>query len=331
MERVVPVHVEVAAQIGREPHDVLIANQIPLVAQPGEGGVEVDGVPQGDAVQDQPERPELVLHPFVVGAAQIPAAAVEERADAARNRLRVLAAAERLFGERGVAGVTMDDVAAAAGVGKGTLYRRFTDKGGLAIALLDERERELQQLILTGPPPLGPGADPADRLASFVAGYLAFLDRQLDLVLLSQTATVGARLRTGAHAFWRQHCRYLLSETGAPEPDLRADLPAAQPAHHLERVAGDAGAVEHTLGQAQQADMAQQLMQRGQWRQVVFDLGGSIQRVPVRSLLLDLPHQHPGQPAAGGELTPSPIKPNSSATLGGTCPTMSRTTRSVAA
>ncbi len=149
---------------------------------------------------------------------------VRERADAARNRLRVLAAAERLFGERGVAGVTMDDIAAAAGVGKGTLYRRFVDKGGLAVALLDQRERELQQQLLTGPPPLGPGADPAPRLAAFVTGYLAFLERQLDLVLLSETSTPGARLRTGAHAFWRQHCRYLLSQAGAPHPELRADL-----------------------------------------------------------------------------------------------------------
>lgn len=149
---------------------------------------------------------------------------VHERADAARNRLRVLAAAEQLFAERGVAGVTMDDIAAAAGVGKGTLYRRFVDKGGLAVALLDERERELQQQILTGPPPLGPGADPAPRLAAFVAGYLAFLERQLDLVLLSQTSTPGARLRTGAHGFWRQHCRYLLSEAASPHPGLRADL-----------------------------------------------------------------------------------------------------------
>lgn len=149
---------------------------------------------------------------------------VRERADAAHNRLRVLTAAERLFAERGVAGVTMDDIAAAAGVGKGTLYRRFVDKGGLAVALLDERERELQQQILTGPPPLGPGADPAERLAGFVAGYLAFLERQLDLVLLAETSTPGARLRTGAHAFWTQHCRYLLAESGAPQPDLRADL-----------------------------------------------------------------------------------------------------------
>src|SRR4051812_6991170 len=83
-------------------------------------------------------------------------APVRERADAARNRIRVLAAAETLFAERGVDAVTMDDVAAAAGVGKGTLYRRFGDKGGLAMALLDEREAELQQRILSGPPPLGP-------------------------------------------------------------------------------------------------------------------------------------------------------------------------------
>jgi AcrR family transcriptional regulator len=149
---------------------------------------------------------------------------VRERADAARNRQRVLAAAERLFAERGVANVTMDDVAAAAGVGKGTLYRRFTDRGGLAVALLDQRERELQQDILSGPPPLGPGAAPAERLAAFLTSYLALVDRQLDLVLMSQTASPGARLRTGAHAFWRQHCAYLLGEAGAPHPGLRAEL-----------------------------------------------------------------------------------------------------------
>ncbi len=149
---------------------------------------------------------------------------VRERADATRNRLRVLAAAERLFNERGVSGVTMDDIAATAGVGKGTLYRRFVDKGGLAVALLDERERELQLRMLTGPPPLGPGAAPAERLTSFVAGYLALVERQLDLMLLSETSAPGARHRTGAHAFWRQHCHYLLRESGAPDPRLRAEL-----------------------------------------------------------------------------------------------------------
>ena len=150
--------------------------------------------------------------------------AVRERADAARNRLRVLAAAERLFAERGVACVTMDDIAAAAGVGKGTLYRRFTDKGGLAVALLDERERELQAAMLSGPPPLGPGAPAVERLEAFVAAYLLLVDRQLDLVLMSQTSAPGARLRTGAHALWRQHCALLLRSAGAADHQLRADL-----------------------------------------------------------------------------------------------------------
>jgi len=149
---------------------------------------------------------------------------IRERADAARNRLRILAAAERLFRTHGVAGVTMDDVAAQAGVGKGTLYRRFGDKGGLAVALLDQRERELQQRMLSGPPPLGPGAPAADRLGAFVRAYLDLVEAQLDLVLLSETSTPGARLRTGAHAFWRQHCRYLLAESDAADPELRADV-----------------------------------------------------------------------------------------------------------
>jgi AcrR family transcriptional regulator len=151
-------------------------------------------------------------------------APVRERADAARNRIRVLEAAETLFAERGVGAVTMDDVAGAAGVGKGTLYRRFGDKAGLAMALLDQRERELQEQILTGTPPLGPGARPADRLGAFVEAYLDFLDRQLDLVLLSETATTGARFRTGAHTLWRQHCRHLLEAGGAAAPEIAADV-----------------------------------------------------------------------------------------------------------
>jgi AcrR family transcriptional regulator len=148
--------------------------------------------------------------------------APHERADAARNRTRVLAAAERLFAEHGVAAVSMDDVATAAGVGKGTLYRRFGDKSGLAAALLNERESELQAAMLTGPPPLGPGAPPQERLAAFTTAYLAYVDAHLDLVALSQTASPGARLRTGSHRLWRQHCRILLEAAGVPDPDLRA-------------------------------------------------------------------------------------------------------------
>jgi AcrR family transcriptional regulator len=147
-----------------------------------------------------------------------------ERADAARNRRRVLEAAALLFAERGVEAVSMDDVVAAAGVGKGTLYRRFGDKSGLAAALLDERERELQATLISGPPPLGPGAEPADRLAAFVAAYVAYVGGNVDIVATSQTASPGARFRTGSHRFWRTHLANLFRAAGAPAPELRADV-----------------------------------------------------------------------------------------------------------
>jgi AcrR family transcriptional regulator len=147
-----------------------------------------------------------------------------ERADAARNRRRVLDAAQKLFDERGIAAVTLDDVVAAAGVGKGTLFRRFGDKAGLAVALLDEQERALQDRILAGPPPLGPGADPVERLTAFVRTYVGYVARNTELVAMSQLASPGARLRTGSHRFWRQHCEFLLASAGAADPGLRADI-----------------------------------------------------------------------------------------------------------
>jgi AcrR family transcriptional regulator len=60
------------------------------------------------------------------------------RVDAERNRQRILAAASALFAERGV-DVSIDDIAAAAGVGVGTVYRRFTDREALIEALFEEK------------------------------------------------------------------------------------------------------------------------------------------------------------------------------------------------
>jgi AcrR family transcriptional regulator len=154
----------------------------------------------------------------------LPAAPPIERADAARNRKRVLDAAAALFADHGVDAVTMDDVVAAAGVGKGTLYRRFGDKSGLAAALLDERERQLQAGILSGPPPLGPDAPPAERLTAFVAAYLGFVAGNLDVVAASQQSSAGARFHTGAHRFWRAHLTHLFQSAGAAQPVLRADV-----------------------------------------------------------------------------------------------------------
>jgi AcrR family transcriptional regulator len=66
-----------------------------------------------------------------------------ERADAARNRAKVLAAAEALYARADPRTVTMDDIAKEAGVGRATLYRRYPDPAAIATALLDEHERRL--------------------------------------------------------------------------------------------------------------------------------------------------------------------------------------------
>ncbi|MFE2146083.1 TetR/AcrR family transcriptional regulator [Streptomyces sp. NPDC059456] len=156
----------------------------------------------------------------------------KERADAARNRAAVLEAAARLFAEHGVEAVSMDQVAAAAGVGKGTLFRRFGDKAGLGAALLDARERVLQEAMLSGPPPLGPGAPADERLAAFLDAYLDYLLGHLALVRMSETATAGARYRIGAYRFWHRHVAILLA--GTPDPDHAAHaLLAALAADHV--------------------------------------------------------------------------------------------------
>jgi len=138
-----------------------------------------------------------------------------ERADAARNRARVLAAAERLFTASNGREVTMEQVAAAAGVGKGTVYRRYPDIASIAQALLDEHERALQERLLHGPPPLGPGAPPADRLAAFYRAMIELLERHGHLALFGETGE--RRYRTGAYGASALHVGGLLDEAGLGE------------------------------------------------------------------------------------------------------------------
>ena len=149
-----------------------------------------------------------------------------ERADAVRNRARILSAAEQLFGERGVQNVSMDEIAACAGVGKGTLYRRFGDRSGLAIALLDAREAEFQEELLRGAPPLGPGAPPVERLHAFLVAMADQLAAHLELFADSETSARGARYRRGPYASWHHHAVVLLQQI---DPDLDAEVIA----HHL--------------------------------------------------------------------------------------------------
>ncbi|MGC0423022.1 TetR/AcrR family transcriptional regulator [Embleya sp. AB8] len=160
------------------------------------------------------------------------AAPPRERADAARNRARVLAAAEELFASGDPAEVTMEDIAKAAGIGRGTLYRRYPDRASIARALLDAHERALQHEILRGAPPLGPDeTDPAERLAAFYAAMVELLERHVHLLLGAETGP--ARYRTGAYDFWYTHVRLLAA--GTPDPDTLADVLLAPLAPELYR------------------------------------------------------------------------------------------------
>jgi AcrR family transcriptional regulator len=165
------------------------------------------------------------------------------RADAARNRAKLLDAARRLFADQGVANVTMEQVAKEAGVGKGTVFHRFGDRAGLVMALVDDDERALQERLLRGRPPLGPGAPPQDRLEALVDALLDLLERYGDLLRDSEASRPGARYDTGAYAAWHRHATMLIAEA-RPEADapllahlLLAPL-AAEQFEHLRRAEG---------------------------------------------------------------------------------------------
>lgn len=147
-----------------------------------------------------------------------------ERSDAARNRQRILEAAQRLFARRGVAGTSIDAIAAEAGVGKGTVFRRFGDRASLALALLETSERAFQEAFIRGPAPLGPGAPADARLLAFGRALLRHVDAHADLLLAGQTAGApGRRFGVGAYAAYRAHVVILLRQAAA---DLDAEYTA---------------------------------------------------------------------------------------------------------
>ena len=87
--------------------------------------------------------------PAEAGSAELSASGRAERADKARNRARILAAASEAFAERGVE-TQMDDVAARAGLGVGTLYRHFATKEALTAALMARKFEQILEVVRRG-------------------------------------------------------------------------------------------------------------------------------------------------------------------------------------
>lgn len=179
---------------------------------------------------------------------ELPVSAPQERGDAARNRMLLLDAARTLIAERGADAVTMDDVATAAGVGKGTLFRRFGSRAGLMMVLLDEDERAIQQAFLFGPRPLGPDAAPLERLLAFGRERLRFV--KTHCTLLSE-ANRDAKARFSApFMVLHTHAKVLLEAAGSTgDLDVQADaLLALLDADYVSHQLIDRGRTLETLG-----------------------------------------------------------------------------------
>lgn len=150
-----------------------------------------------------------------------------ERADAARNRRAILAAAEDLLRRHEPGQVTIDQVAAAAGVSKATVFHRFASRTGLMRALMEERAQALHEAVTSGPPPLGPGGPPGERLAAFLDAVIDLASRNVGLLtahehaLATRKDTAAARETNPVYLFWHNHASTLIAQAG---PGLDADL-----------------------------------------------------------------------------------------------------------
>ena len=142
-----------------------------------------------------------------------------ERADAARNRRLLLATARQIVAAQGADKLTMDGLAERAGLGKGTVFRRFRTRAGIFQALLDDEERDFQQQVISGSPPLGPGAPPLDRLVAYGRARIEFLIRHREIA----RATLDSREQVPAGSqtpMSRAHIRFLLGEICLGTADL---------------------------------------------------------------------------------------------------------------
>jgi polyketide synthase 12 len=142
-----------------------------------------------------------------------------ERADAARNRVHLLKTARVLAAEHGAANVTMDGLAARSGLGKGTVFRRFGSRAGIFQALLEDEEVKLQEAVMAGPPPLGPGAPPRERLIAYGAARIGFLFEHYEIARAALDG--GQPVPAGSESpLSRVHIRMLLEQIQPEVTDL---------------------------------------------------------------------------------------------------------------
>jgi AcrR family transcriptional regulator len=141
-----------------------------------------------------------------------------KRADAVRNREHLLGVAREVLVERSAAAVTMDGLAERAGLGKGTVFRAFGTRAGIFRALLETDEIAFQTEVIHGDPPLGPGADPVQRLIAYGRARSTFLMDHLEL--MRATLEPGNPVPASGVEFTQIHLRMLLGQADLGIADI---------------------------------------------------------------------------------------------------------------
>ncbi|MFI8389410.1 TetR/AcrR family transcriptional regulator [Streptomyces sp. NPDC085540] len=172
------------------------------------------------------------------------------RKDAVRNRAAVFAAADTLFAHCGSPeDVTMADIAAAAGVGKATLFRAFGDRGGLIRALYAARLEPIREAVERGPEPLGPATPAARRVPALLDALLCFKLDNRHLALALEGSGADSPYRTEHYEQWHTLLRDLLRRVPGPaDTDFPAHaLLAATRADLVAYLAGEKGVPREEL------------------------------------------------------------------------------------
>lgn len=151
-----------------------------------------------------------------------------ERADAAANRLLILETAERLFAQQGVAAVNMADIAAAAGVGKGTLYRRFANKAELCLTLLDTQMRTFQDEILARLRQMALQNVPyLEQLGHFLEAFVLFADTHLPILCEVQREGMFGEEMIDRPYIWRYLTVKGLLDAAARQGEISVEMDTA--------------------------------------------------------------------------------------------------------
>ncbi|PRY36703.1 TetR/AcrR family transcriptional regulator [Umezawaea tangerina] len=180
---------------------------------------------------------------------------------------RILAAADGLFGAADTAGpITMDDIATAAGIGKGTLFRAFDSRDGLLDALSDAKFAPVREALEGGRPPLGSEAPARERVVAFLDAVLTFKLDNRHLIRAREVSSTGA-LRTERYRWMQDALRALIADA----------MPGA--------TAGDAGYAAHVLLAAIHIDLVEELLAGGRTPERIRRSQAAL----ARAVLADVP------------------------------------------